>query len=73
MRIKIPGFILLALPGVPLLMFVLPWAFNRYPTWVPLSIVGVVIFLWLLLFTKVLDKVKMKLRLRSLMDERDKE
>ena len=67
MRIKIPGFILLALPGVPLLMFVLPWAFNRYPTWVPLSILVAVVVLWLLLFTKVAEKIKMKLRVKSLM------
>lgn len=71
MKIKIPGLVLLALPGVPLMMFVLPWAFNRYPTWVPLSIIAAVVLAWVVLFTKVVDKVRMKLRLKGLM-ERDK-
>lgn len=68
MRLRFPSYVLMSLPGVPILMFVAPWTFNRFPIAVTVAIVSVVVVGWAVLFFRAVGALRMRSKLKKLIE-----
>ncbi len=69
-RLNIPALVLMALPQIPVCMFVLPPLLNAHSTHrnlVGFGLLGLVVLTWLTLGIKVVSRVRTKLALHKLL------